>query len=124
MAGDASRRDRDIRKHRRVASDIGGIEECRVTGGAYFMELFELLAGEQVRRRDRVVGTEKEAERNTRPLQGSRRIAEEQRREGTGGNVWLAPFLTEFQACLGPGSDDVRRPQLARRVVFAGEDAK
>src|SRR5262249_60931627 len=58
------RGNRDVSKHRYGSPDVCRIEELRIVDRARPLKMFGLLAGKQVRLRDRVVGTEKETERD------------------------------------------------------------
>src|SRR5215510_7829836 len=96
VAALASLLDRDIGKHRAVTSDIGGMEELGLAAGAHALEMLGLHAAEQVRLRDRIIGAEEETKRHASLLHGGRGLAQEQRRQGPGGDVIVPPFLVEF----------------------------
>jgi hypothetical protein len=72
VATDTAWGNRDVSKHRDRSADVCRIEKLRIAGRAKPLKMFGLLAGKQVRLRDRIGGSEKQTERDPRFLQGRR----------------------------------------------------
>src|SRR5262249_3046739 len=66
VATDTAWGNRDISKHRYRTPDVCRIEKLRIAGRAKPLKMFGLLAGKQVRLRDRIVGSEKQTESDPR----------------------------------------------------------